>query len=56
MTDLQTTIHNATAAHIDSDGTTTPGTVRWAAAVAAQNLRDSTRLFEDCITDLGRVS
>lgn len=47
-------IDAVTAEHIDPD--TTPGTVRWAAAVAAQNLRDSARLFADCLTDLGRVS
>ncbi|MGO3039171.1 hypothetical protein ACTXOW_11250 [Corynebacterium variabile] len=54
MTDLQNTVTTATVPYIDPD--TTPGTVRWAAAVAAQNLRDSARLFADCLTDLGRVS
>ncbi|MGP9610639.1 hypothetical protein ACT3TD_09765 [Corynebacterium sp. AOP36-E1-14] len=51
MTDLQATIDNATAPYIDPDAA--PGTVQWAAAIAAQNLRDATRLFEDCLTDLG---
>lgn len=50
MTALQDTIDNATASYLDPDAA--PGTVQWAAAVAAQNLRDATRLFEDCITDL----
>ncbi|MGO1808951.1 MAG: hypothetical protein ACTH01_15520 [Micrococcaceae bacterium] len=49
MTDLRATIDNATAPFIDPDAM--PGTVQWA-AVAAQNLRDAARLFEDCITDL----
>jgi len=54
MTDLQTTVTIATARYIGPDAA--PDTVEWAAAIAAQNLRDAARLFEDCITDLGRVS
>ena len=54
MTDLQNTVTTATVPYIDPD--TAPRIVRWVAAVAAQNLRDAARLFEDCITDLGRVS
>lgn len=47
-------IDAVTAAHINPDAT--PGTVQWAAAVAAQNLRDAGRLFDDAVNDLGRVS
>ncbi|MGO3754596.1 hypothetical protein [Corynebacterium variabile] len=50
MTDLQTTVTTATAPYINPAAA--PGTVQWAAAIAAQNLRDAARIFEDCITDL----
>lgn len=51
MIDLQTTIHNATAEHINPAAA--PGTPEWFLHTAAVNLRDATRLFEDCLTDLG---
>ncbi|MGO3035228.1 MAG: hypothetical protein ACTIIQ_08760 [Corynebacterium variabile] len=54
MADLQNTVTTATAPYVAPDAA--PDTVQWAAAVAAQNLRDSARLFADCLTDLGRVS
>ena len=56
MTDLQATIHNATAEHINPAAA--PGTPEWFLHTAAVNLRQAVALFEDCRNDMnaGAVS